>query len=51
MQEGTPLLSYDFVLVTTEESLRMRKEEAIKAIAKMGKHLDDFKGLPILDVD
>lgn len=51
VQEGTPLLSYDFVLVTTEESLKKRKEEAIKAIAKMGKHQDDFKGLPILDVD
>lgn len=51
VDEGTPLLTYDFVLVTEEESIKLRKEEAIKAIEKMGKSVEDFQGLPILDVD
>jgi len=51
VEEGTPLLTYDFVLVTEEDSLKTRKQEAIKAIEKMGRSLDDFQGLPFLDVD
>lgn len=51
VKEGTHLLTYDFVLVTMKESLKLRKEEAIKAIQKMGKNVEDFQGLPILDVD
>lgn len=51
VEEGTSLLTYNFVLVTQEESLKLRKEEAIQAIRKMGRNLDDFEGLPILDVD
>ena len=51
VEKGTPLLTYDFVMVTEEDSLKTRKQEAIKAIEKMGRSLDDFQGLPFLDVD
>ena len=51
VEQGTSLLTYDFVLITKEESLQLRKEEAIQAITKMGRSLEDFKGLPFFDVD
>lgn len=51
VKEGTPLLTYHFVLVTKEETMRLRRDQAMKAIKSMGRSLDDFRGLPILDVD
>lgn len=49
--EGTALLTYDFVLITVQDTLKLRKEKAVEAIKKMGKSMEDFEGLPILDVD
>lgn len=51
VKEGTSLLTYDFVLVSTRETLKLRKEKAEEAIKKMGRSMEDFQGLPILDVD
>lgn len=51
VEEGTSLLTYDFVLVSTRETLKLRKEKAEEAITKMGRSMEDFQGLPILDVD
>lgn len=51
VEEGTSLLTYDFVLVSTRETLKLRKEKAEEAIKKMGRSMEDFQGLPILDVD
>lgn len=51
VEEGTSLLTYDFVLVSTRETLKLRKEKAEEAIKKMGRSMEDFRGLPILDVD
>lgn len=51
VKEGTSLLTYAFVLVSTRETLRLRKEKAEEAIKKMGRSMEDFQGLPILDVD
>lgn len=51
VEEGTALLTYDFVLVSTRETLKLRKEKAEEAIKKMGRSMEDFQGLPILDVD
>jgi hypothetical protein len=51
VKEGTSLLPYDFVLVSTRETLKLRKEKAEEAIKKMGRSMEDFQGLPILDVD
>ncbi|PNS17380.1 hypothetical protein CAC42_7063 [Sphaceloma murrayae] len=51
VKEGTAVLSYDFVLITEEATLKLRKEKALEAIKKMGKPLEGFKGLPVLDVD
>jgi len=44
-------LTYDFVLVTVKETLKLRKEKAEEAIKKMGRSMEDFQGLPVLDVD
>lgn len=51
VKEETPLLTYDFVLISEEETRKLRKEKALEAIKKMGKSMDDFKSLPIFDVD
>ncbi|KAG9689210.1 aromatic compound dioxygenase, partial [Aureobasidium melanogenum] len=51
VEEGTALLTYDFVLVTVKETLKLRKAKAEEAIKKMGRSMEDFQGLPILDVD
>lgn len=51
VEQGTLLLTYDFVLVSESESLKLRKEKAEEAIKKMGRSMEDFQGLPILDVD
>lgn len=50
--EGSKLLTYDFVLVTDEESRQLREDEAKKALQKLGFHDMNFiDGLPVLDVD
>lgn len=51
VKEETPLLTYDFVLISEEETRKLRKEKVLEAIKKMGKSMDDFKSLPIFDVD
>ena len=51
VKEGTAMVKYDFVLVSEEETKKLRKEEALKAIKTMGKDLEGFRGLPVLDVD
>ena len=51
VEVGTALLTYDFVLVSVKETLKLRKEKAEEAIKKMGRSMEDFQGLPILEVD
>lgn len=51
VEEGTLLLTYDFVLVSVEETLRLRSYKTKEAIEKMGGRIEDFQGLPVLDVD
>ena len=51
VKEGSKLISYDFVLVTDEESRKLREEEAMKAMEKLGRHMKLYNGLPVPDVD
>ena len=51
VKEGTKLLTYDFVLVTEEEAKKLRDEEAMKAMKKLGRRMKIYEGLPIPDVD
>ena len=51
VKEGSMLISYDFVLVTDEESRKLREEEAMKAMEKLGRHMKLYNGLPVPDVD
>ena len=51
VQEGTLLLTYDFVLVSVKETLRLRSYKTKEAIEKMDGRVEDFQGLPVLDVD
>ena len=51
VKEGTTAMVYDFVLVSDDETKRLRKAEAQEAIRNMGRSLEGFQGLPVLDVD
>lgn len=52
MKEGIKLLAYDFVLVTDEETKKLRHEEAVKAMRGLGrKGMTIINGLPVPDVD
>ncbi|KAH7077703.1 catechol 1,2-dioxygenase-like protein [Paraphoma chrysanthemicola] len=50
--EGTQLLTYDFVLVTDEETKKLRHDEAVKAMKNLGREgMIIVNGLPVPDVD
>jgi hypothetical protein len=49
--EGSALLTYDFVLVSEEESAGLRAENSRKALEKLGRRVKIVKGLPVPDVD
>lgn len=51
VKEGTKLLTYDFVLVTEEEAKKLRDEEAMTAMKKLGRRMKIYEGLPVPDVD
>lgn len=52
VNEGTKLLTYDFVLVTDEETKKLRDEEAKKAMVALGiEKMRIIDGLPVPDVD
>ncbi|KAF1959833.1 chlorocatechol 1,2-dioxygenase [Byssothecium circinans] len=52
VEEGTKLLTYDFVLVTDEETRKLRDEEALKAMKKLGREgMTIIDGLLVPDVD
>jgi hypothetical protein len=48
---GTKLLEYDFVLVTKEDALNLRYENAKSAMKAQGKSMRYIDGLPVPDVD
>ena len=52
VKEGSKLLTYDFVLVTDEETKKLRDEEALKAMKKLGREgMMIINGQLVPDVD
>jgi hypothetical protein len=51
VKEGTRLITYDFVLVTEEESKALREKNAMDAMEKFGLKMKLWNGLPVPDVD
>ncbi|KAL6711180.1 hypothetical protein ACN47E_005711 [Coniothyrium glycines] len=49
---GTKLLTYDFVLVTEEETRQLRHDEAVKAMKELGREgMMIVNGVPVPEVD
>lgn len=48
---GTKLITYDFVLITEDESRQLREKNAIDALAALGRKCKILDGLPVPDVD
>jgi protocatechuate 3,4-dioxygenase beta subunit len=51
VKEGSKLLTYDFVLVSDEESKALRERNSKDALAKLGRKVKLIDGLPVPDVD
>ncbi len=51
VKEGSKSITYDFVLVTEEESRELREKNAMEAMKKLGRQMKLYKGLPVPDVD
>lgn len=51
VKEGGKLITYDFVLVTDDESRKLREQKAMEAMQKLGRRMKLYQGLPIPDVD
>lgn len=51
VKEGTKLMTYDFVLVTDEESRKLREKQAMAAMEKLGRRMKLYNGLPVPDLD
>ncbi|KAF2165818.1 hypothetical protein M409DRAFT_67142 [Zasmidium cellare ATCC 36951] len=51
VKEGDKLMTYDFVLVTEEESRKLREKNALEATKKLGLKMKLWNGLPVPDVD
>lgn len=49
--EGHALLTYDFVLVSSEETATMRAENSKIALDKLGRKVKIVNGLPVPDLD
>lgn len=47
VKAGTKLLTYDFVLVTDDESRQLREKNAMEAMEKLGKKMKLWNGLPV----
>ena len=51
VKQGSKLITYDFVLITEEESQKLREKKAMEAMEKLGRHMKIVNGLPVPDVD
>lgn len=51
VKEGTKLLKHDFVLVDEKETERLRDENALKAMKKLGRKVKLLNHLPVPDLD
>lgn len=50
-KERSWLMTYDFVLVTEQESADLRERRSKKALEKLGRNCRFVDGLPVPDVD
>jgi len=48
---GHKLMTYDFVLVSEEESAKLRDQKAKEALEKLGRRVKIVDGLPVPDLD
>ncbi|KAI9689990.1 MAG: hypothetical protein M1822_009872 [Bathelium mastoideum] len=48
---GTWLITYDFVLISEEESRNLREQKAMRAMESQGRRMKLYNGLPVPDVD
>ena len=51
VKEGMTLLKHDFVLVTKEETEKLRDKNALEALEKLGLRMKLVDHLPVPDVD
>ncbi|TVY86928.1 Hydroxyquinol 1,2-dioxygenase, partial [Lachnellula willkommii] len=51
VKEGTKLLKHDFVLVGKEETMKLRDENALKAMEMLGRKVKLIDHLPVPDLD
>jgi hypothetical protein len=51
VEEGSLILTHDFVLVTDKETEKLRDANALVAMKKLGKKVKLLNHLPVPDVD
>lgn len=51
VKEGGKLITYNFVLVSEEESQKLREKKAMEAMHHLGRKMKLWNGLPVPDVD
>ncbi|KAI9759697.1 MAG: hypothetical protein M4579_002174 [Chaenotheca gracillima] len=51
VKPGTALLKRDFILVSEKETNELREKRALEALAKLGRKVKLYNGLPVPDVD
>lgn len=51
VKAGTRLITYDFVLVTENDSKELRERNALEATKALGLKMKLWNGLPVPDVD
>ena len=51
VKENSKLISYNFVLVSDDESKSLREKNAMEAMKKLGRTMKLYNGLPVPDVD
>lgn len=51
VKAGTRLITYDFVLVTENDSRELRERNALEATKALGLKMKLWNGLPVPDVD
>jgi hypothetical protein len=51
VDEGSLLMTYDFVLVSEKEASELRDEKSRRALASLGRKVRLLDGLPVPDLD
>lgn len=51
VKEGGKLITYDFVLISEEESKGLREKNAMNSMKALGRRMKLYNGLPVPDVD